>query len=581
MTVEDPSGDAEGAMESVTNVAGSQQAQLKGLTKRSVAAISRDGQDDEEKAGVVCDDGKAVTCDAPDQKCEPLSFDLPKDACSFFFTSKMNHPAFLFAILVFAFQAAILIVVQIGMTQSASDDNRFSVPPGVSRAVRVSQFFALTLAPVTQDDFIQSLDSLIVRYDSGVREIFPSASKTKWALSNILRGLHGCLCLVIVFTLTMQASVTLSVFLNFAALQFISEIDDIGWLLASKGCCGGDIEQMTKRQRGLRTHGIAFKNRKLRVSAKLPRTLILLLVWAGLFTGGAIIASQQKSGKFLCNSVTVLFGDEVWEREADLDYLFYSYFSGQYVLKPGAIENERPVYYERGRDPDIDPTRPPGKFSYCASEEAWVFSIDTITKGSGVLEDGCNWLLKSPKSSSFDLSAVGSSGWTIWTGVVTPPPVSFFLVSCDECSSEADSNYHGTCSGETKHCICDPGWMGTTCILDDICEEIAAGAAGDSADRLVLLRDETDEIVELYDRPVYYNAYYNVDDGSHNATALIQWYDIETPLLPEEVVEYAKPEHFFHAYWDAIYEYNTWFFSEPTTESTTVGLEYNELIDFA
>ena len=269
-----------------------------------------------------------------------------------------------------------------------------------------------------------------------------------------------------------------------------------------------------------------------------------------------------------------------------MDYLFYSYFSGQYVLKPGAIENERPVYYERGRDPDIDPTRPPGKFSYCASEEAWVFSIDTITKGSGVSEDECNWLLKSPKTSSFDLSAVGSSGWTIWTGVVTPPPVSFFLVSCDECSSEADCNYHGSCSRETKHCICDPGWMGTTCILDDICEEIAAGAAGDSADRLVLLRDETDDIVSLYDRPVYYNTYYNVDDGSHNATALFlylgrRWYDIETPLLPEEVVEYAKPEHFFHAYWDAIYEYNTWFFSEPTTESTPVGLEYNELIDFS
>ena len=332
-------------MESATNVAGSQQAQLKGLTKRSVAAISHDEQDDEEIAGVVDDDGKAVACDAPDQKYEPLSFDLPKDTYSFFFTSKMNHPAFLFAILVFAFQAAILIVIQIGMTQSTSDDNRFSVPPGVSRAVRVSQFFALILAPVTQDDFIQILDSLIVRYDSGVREIFPSASKTKWVVSNILRGLYGCLYLVIIFTLTMQASATLSVFLNFAALQFISEIDDIGWLLANKGYCGRAIEQMTKKQRGLQTHGksdnaIAFKNRELRVSAKLPRTLILLLVWAGLFTGGAIIASQQKSGKFLCNSVTVLFGDEVWEREADVDYLFYSYFSGQYVLKPGAIENE-------------------------------------------------------------------------------------------------------------------------------------------------------------------------------------------------------------------------------------------------
>ena len=201
------------------------------------------------------------------------------------------------------------------------------------------------------------------------------------------------------------------------------------------------------------------------------------------------------------------------------------------------------MYYERGRDPDIDPTRPPGKFSYCASEEAWVFSIDTVTKGSGVEEDECNWLLKSPKSSSFDLSAVGSSGWTIWTGVVTPPPVSFFLVSCDECSSEADCNYHGSCSRETKHCICDPGWIGTTCILDDICEEIAAGAAGDSADRLVLLRDETDDIVSLYDRPVYYTTYYNVDDGSHNATALFlylgrRWYDIETPLLPEEESQY-------------------------------------------
>mmetsp|Transcript_13517 Transcript_13517/g.28739 ORF Transcript_13517/g.28739 Transcript_13517/m.28739 type:complete len:649 (+) Transcript_13517:149-2095(+) len=565
--------------------------------KRSVRSASDAAEADSESglhrrnnAGKTASNAPDISCVIDDSQLgkntesndtdEDAAYQITEDTYSFLFTASINSTPFIWALFIFVFQSAILVIIEIGMVEDGSPDNKLSVPSGVTRAVRVSQFIALILAPFTQDDFISSLDMFTVRYDKSIVKEFPAASHPKWFLANTLRGLQGCLYLGVCFCLIVQASDTLTVFLNFAALNFVGELDDVALILARKGYLGHKLEIEGKKLGDVKTleRQAVSIGPKCKVPARLLRSMVLLLALGGLITGGAIIASNQNNGQYLCNSVTVLFGDEVWETEEDVDYLFYAYFSGRYEIKKGLLENQRPVYFERGRDPTIDPSRPPGKFSYCASEKAWVFTIDGITKGDQ--DDGdCTtaWLLRSPKTTAFDLSEVSSDGWAVWTGIVNPPPTEFFSISCDECSSEADCNYHGSCSVNTKQCECDDGWIGTSCVLDEPCEVIVDEYY---EYQFSLLRDDNDgHLVMVYDRPVYF-----AEDAFSDGTIVViytgrRWYDVYAEISIEDFI--LMFNDFFHGYWNAIFEFSTDYFSEPTGKSSPVGLEMNQLISFA
>eukprot|EP00978_Attheya_sp_CCMP212_P037060 scaffold172237_cov52-Attheya_sp.AAC.3 len=140
----------------------------------------------------------------------------------------------------------------------------------------------------------------------------------------------------------------------------------------------------------------------------------------------------------------------------------YGPFSGIYEVyrdSRGKFEwkERRPVYYERNIE--FGEESHPGKFSYCKSEKAWVFTIKGIRKA---FSDDCNWLLRSQKTEAYSLGDAPTTGWSIWTDNALAPADPQFELSCGGWESDVDCSYlHGSC--EKKICVCDPSWTGRNC----------------------------------------------------------------------------------------------------------------------
>lgn len=82
------------------------------------------------------------------------------------------------------------------------------------------------------------------------------------------------------------------------------------------------------------------------------------------------------------------------------------------------------------------------EFMYCEDIEAWVFRHPQIrTKNTAVTggetENECNWLLRSPRTDSFDLIEVAEAGgWEVWKGV---KDVDYTIsITCNDCGDDAD-----------------------------------------------------------------------------------------------------------------------------------------------
>jgi hypothetical protein len=163
------------------------------------------------------------------------------------------------------------------------------------------------------------------------------------------------------------------------------------------------------------------------------------------------------------------------------------------------LQNGRPVYYQRDHEDGFGEGSPPGKFSYCDSENAWVFTVAGVTKG---VTDGCDWLMRSPAAiDAYSLHEAPSTGWSIWTGILEH--ASTFEISCGECEADVDCNYHGRCN--QKHCVCDEPWMGTKCETCAACTQLSQeflteydGSENETSPFIQL------EGSEVYGRPVYY-----------------------------------------------------------------------------
>ncbi len=106
------------------------------------------------------------------------------------------------------------------------------------------------------------------------------------------------------------------------------------------------------------------------------RTLYFLNIF-GLLSGMAIINMKQNRGDYYCNSITVTFGNEIWEdaiiltAEGNIEssVLVFSYFNGVYK-KSDEMHNRRPVYVEQSKfDGTHYNTTIPAEIKYCESEQ--------------------------------------------------------------------------------------------------------------------------------------------------------------------------------------------------------------------
>mmetsp|Transcript_54379 Transcript_54379/g.80914 ORF Transcript_54379/g.80914 Transcript_54379/m.80914 type:complete len:680 (-) Transcript_54379:324-2363(-) len=453
---------------------------------------------------------------------------LPLDIFSLFFVSPVFSAGFVYSMSCFALQIGIHFLVLYNLLRDAPEGNPLKVPLRVEQDVAAAQILALLVSLVTQEDVITTLDMIPVGYNNDVLKTSGSATRVKWGISDLMRLFEGILSIMVSFIFIIQSTEVLDLFLNFAAVQFISMLDNIGFQLAHNGYITNGLVTLAKRTKTIRfprKKQVSFCGSKCKVPSFWILRFIFVLAATGLYAGWAHVRIQQASGFYLsqvCQNFNIRFGDQYYDFFVSQPCnifdgcpwknrtrpLHYGPFSDLYqAAKDGngnldLDKNGRPVYYQRGRQQGFGDGSPPGKFSYCESEGAWVFTIQGVTKP---VTDSCDWLMRSPRASSdaYSLHEAPSYGWSIWTGVLTDDPI--FEISCGECETNVDCNYHGTCIG--KQCVCEKPWTGSKCQTCAACTKLSSRVKltddcfGDCVDEAEFFQLQG---ALAYDRPVYY-----------------------------------------------------------------------------
>eukprot|EP00550_Attheya_septentrionalis_P006338 CAMPEP_0198280448 /NCGR_PEP_ID=MMETSP1449-20131203/520_1 /TAXON_ID=420275 /ORGANISM="Attheya septentrionalis, Strain CCMP2084" /LENGTH=288 /DNA_ID=CAMNT_0043975801 /DNA_START=313 /DNA_END=1176 /DNA_ORIENTATION=+ len=159
-------------------------------------------------------------------RAEDVIFEPMKDTFSLMFVCNIKSFGFAYSVFFFALQVAILVLIAVNITKNAPDGNPLNVPVGTSLDVVWAQVLALFVSLITQSDFMATFDLINTKYDdTAVLSLFEGATHTKWIVSNICRFVVGVLSIFISFILIVQSTTVIELFFNFAAVQFVSELD--------------------------------------------------------------------------------------------------------------------------------------------------------------------------------------------------------------------------------------------------------------------------------------------------------------------------------------------------------------------
>jgi len=203
-----------------------------------------------------------------------------------------------------------------------NSDHLFQPPINVSLAVAITQYVSLVVAALTQFDLFTSLEALlVVNYDQSVTEHFPGATKAKWILSNVLRLIVGILDLFAIFLIIAMADNVMNIFKDFAALHFITELDNVAFWLANFGYFGTSVKKAAEQ-----TKRIEFPRANIRRQwlswYDITTTVVLML------SGLNVVRIRQFTGYYLmmcsAKSLTVNFGDEIYDFDESITLDFNS-----------------------------------------------------------------------------------------------------------------------------------------------------------------------------------------------------------------------------------------------------------------
>jgi hypothetical protein len=305
--------------------------------------------------------------------------DLQEDVFTLFFLSEPRSKPFLYSVCVIALQYTIYGLLLYSLLEDddpyRDKDNFLKIPAFVDIYVRVSQFIALLIAVVTQEDVMYTIELITVGYDPAILASHPSATRAYWLASCVLRFLEGTVGVVLAFVFIVQSSTVFDIFLNFAAVEFVSNLDNLAFSLAATGMIGRAAQDAAHDAKEIKLPLRTGKFRKTRQFAILAKVAIMVggLLW---------LQKKQRNGEYVvgtsCRRLEFSFPEEFRELTTPLQLkntkrkflltgihpinvnqpppLMYSFFSGEYAIVDQFIEH-RPVYYERGID-DITSGKP-------------------------------------------------------------------------------------------------------------------------------------------------------------------------------------------------------------------------------
>jgi hypothetical protein len=544
------------------------------------------------------------------------TLELERDIFSLIFICPIFSKAFGFSFFIFSLQMLILMMAMINLLGGSTKGNPLNVPPFNKTEEIFAQAFALTGALLTNDDMTSFLALFQIDYNSSIKSNLPSATRSKWIISNSLRCGEGVLGLVVSFIFIVASNGVLDIFQNFTAIQFVSELDNIGFYLAERGFVSMGVRRYTILSNAIRmkysTPFRAGRQSFLVKLSKITATCLPVLVAATIYGAWADIKSQQMRGYFYqteCQQFNVRFEDVTYdyfdlyckrdtvlgepERECPplwtsrIDPIRYQSFSDTYYaavdLETGGLklQNNRPIYFQRGderrdfRSEEKNNPGPPGMISYCQNMNAWVFSIKGVRKGA--YADDCSWLLKSPKTDSLFLHDVPEGDWEVWSGIVSETVVDITCTECGERIQEkVDCGFNGQCID--KQCVCEGKWMGKQCDTCTSCKTLDFVENGDPGSiflnstltNYMVRLDKNGIPFDVYGRPVYYHGIQQSDAPNIVSQPLVvmlytggdYWIwelspgSLEGEENEENLIKYLES---FHSTWDYQEDKKPWF----------------------
>jgi len=524
-----------------------------------------------------------------EEECEQtVAIELNRDTFSFIFVSPVFSKPFGLAIFIFVIQIVMFLMAALDILQTRKRGNLLGIPVYTDIEVVVAQAIALFVVILVNRDITESIDVITVNYDSRVKDKIPSATHKKWVLSNLLRSIQCILGLIVTLLFIFQSDDVLKLFLDFTAIQFVTELDSFAFIIGDNGylvyfVTRDAIRAVKEVRMELEENSKIFcKSSKFRMPRFLLKPIFVLSLYTIFYGSWAVVRVHQFNGLYYnaeCQVYLVNFDNNI----AFNSSLRYESFTGVYttILEDGSkkeFHGNRPVYYQRGRK--YFDKKPAGKISYCKSEGAWVFTIEGVHKkeNSQFQNEKCDWLLKSRKTESYILDDVPEIDWIVWTGTIKE---TILDITCTECFDTdldvEDCNFRGKCVQE--QCYCDPDWMGNYCQICISCSEVNLSANhifpldGINMTRL----DLNGKPANAYNRPIYF---YNDFQGNETYILLygggeyyiwnIQRNDVVmdkdgTPST-ESVRQYVDR---FHSAWSLTEEEVPIFRSDPTFYDST------------
>ncbi|CAJ1963695.1 unnamed protein product [Cylindrotheca closterium] len=168
-------------------------------------------------------------------------YEVGQDVYGLIFVSPVTSPSFIFAFIVVGVKFSLFGFLILDLYNKATEVNALFSKKGT--LIRATQFLLLPIAIALQEDLIYVYTRIAnIKYSSEILEETPSATKSKFALSFLLRLMDGIASLTINFILILTTDEVLDLFLNFAALHFLQGIDDVAFQMAHEGFLGDRME---------------------------------------------------------------------------------------------------------------------------------------------------------------------------------------------------------------------------------------------------------------------------------------------------------------------------------------------------
>ena len=437
--------------------------------------------------------------------------DLSENVFSILFICKVRSHVMIYSLAVVLFQFSIMAIVIEGGIR-----NHDIMPINVGVEVRISQILAIPLMIATQDDLIHGVACIYDGYDPKIKHIAPYATKLKFVLVYCLQVTVGVLYLCSIMTLIIKSETVIGLFLNFAALSFISFIDDVFFLVASHFMITDELAIVTRQLKDA-TIPVPKKFPSVKNPVSIYRAMNLLYLICILCIYFGYNCMKQTEGNNACQSILVQFGDE------SIAYL--DYYSGAYDRIKGIGSsryqiNDRFVYLQRDKE------KRKAVIAYCSDLSAW--TITTFEKFQGRLDlyDPCKkFVLKSHETKSFDIKDTFQKGWMR----PNKSDVDYLSIRCNECD---DCYGGGQCVND--QCVCDNGNYGINCEFntDSLCKNIfiVNGKSGTETKPFSIISES--RIRNYSNRPIFYREQIKPDNQSSdifrndNATKVKKSYEV-------------------------------------------------------